>query len=424
MAGNSRPFYGWYLVAALFFIYGFGITPAYYSWSLVSREMIAELNFNQTRFGFVFSVFVLLYSVVGPAVGWGQRRIGIRAVMIAGAASTALGLVIMSRATNLWECVIGYSLLGGGGIGFTTIIPCQTLAQNWFNKRKALAIAIIFSSGGIIGKFWPQVVGKVLDTYGWRTTWIVIAGISVGVAVLVALFVRERPEDLDQFRDGIDPSLRPDDESIKTASDTDRWTAGQAMRTWQFVVLVICGVAYATPWGVAVGFSRLHLAAVGLERETIFAIVGTMSLVSIFGRFTGALGDMASPSKLLAISLMVEGAGMAMLLYADTPATARMAVILIGLGFGTAYISIPVVFAAYFGRNAFGMTAGVRILITGVFNALGPLVTGFLHDQTGSYAISFLSLGVFAIVAGIGAGILSKPPLPSMHRDPFARAGA
>jgi MFS family permease len=381
--------------------------------------MIAELDFNQTRFGLVFSVFVLLYSIVGPAVGWGQRKIGIRRVMILGALSTALGLVVMSRATTLWHCVLGYSLLGGGGIGFTTIIPCQTLAQNWFNKRKALAIAIIFSSGGIIGKFWPPVVGNILDAYGWRATWLIIAAISIAVAILVAIFVRERPEDLGQFRDGIDPGSRPDDLSIKDASETDRWTARDAMRTWQFVVLVICGVAYATPWGVAVGFSRLHFAEVGLERETIFALVGTMSLVSIIGRFSGALGDLASPSKLLALSLIVEGVGMGMMLYADDAATARIAVILIGLGFGTAYISIPVVFAGYFGRNAFGMTAGVRIFITGIFNGLGPVATGFAHDSTGSYAIPFLGLAVFTVIAGLAAAGLRKPPVPLVQEEPF-----
>lgn len=420
MSASPRSFYGWYLVAALFFIYGFGITPAYYSWSLLSQEMIAELGFNQTRFGLVFTVFILLYSIVGPAVGWAQAIIGIRRVMLLGALATALGLVIMSRATTLWECVVGYSLLGGAGIGFTTIIPCQTLAQNWFNKRKALATAIIFSSGGVIGKFWPEVVGPILDTYGWRTAWMAIAGISVAVAVVVALFVRERPEDIGQHRDGIDPSSRPEDVSLKMASETDRWTAGQAMRTWQFVVLVVCGVAYATPWGVAVGFSRLHFAEVGLDREVIFALVGTMSLVSIIGRFSGALGDLVSASKLLALALIIEGIGMAMMLYAKDAAMARIAVILIGLGFGTAYISIPVVFSGYFGRNAFGMTAGVRIFITGIFNGLGPVVTGFAHDTTGSYAIPFLGLAIFTMAAGVAAAALRKPPVPLVQDDAFA----
>lgn len=422
LAASSRPFYGWYLAAALFLIYGFGITPSYFSWSLVSKEMIAELSFDEAQFGLVFSVFVLLYSIVGPAVSLGQRAMGIRSVMVLGALSTSLGLVLMSRATTLWECVLGYSILGGAGIGFTTIIPCQTLAQNWFDKRKALVTAIILASGGIVGFFWPRIIGWILDTEGWRAAWLIIAGISAGVAVLAALFVRERPENLGQFRDGIDPTTRPHDTVLHIAAETDRWTASQAMRTWQFAVLIVCGIGYATPWGVAVAFSRLHFSEQGFERDVILGLVGTLSFVSIIGRLSGALGDLASPSKVLALSLIVEGLGMAMMFYGDTVTSARIAVVFIGLGFGTAYVSIPVVFSAYFGRNAFGMTAGVRIFITGIFNGLGPVATGFAFVQTGSYAIPFLTLAGFTTLAGIAALVLSKPPLPPLQEDPFETA--
>lgn len=413
MSNANRPFYGWFLVAMLWLIYGFGITPSYYSYGLLSKEMIADLGFDQTRFGLVFSIFILLYSIVGPGVGWAQRRIGIRMVMVLGALSTALGIFMMSRATELWHCVLGYSLLGGGGIGFTTIIPCQTLAQNWFSKRKALATAIIFSSGGIIGKFWPGVIGDVLDAQGWREAWMLIAGISLGVSVLAAVFVRETPESMGQHRDGIDPATVQEDASAIEAAETDRWNAAQAMRTWQFVVLVCCGVAYATPWGVAVGFGRLHFEEVNLSTEVAGALIGTMALTSIFGRFSGAIGDVVSASKLLGLSLIIEGVGMALILYTRSEAVGQIAVILVGLGFGTAYISVPVVFSSYFGRNAFGMTTGVRIFITGIFNGLGPVATGFAHDSTGSYAVPFLSLAAFAIGCGFMSMFLVKPPVPA-----------
>ncbi len=413
MSKQKPFFYGWVLVGFAWIVYGFGITPAYISWGFFAPEMIADLGFNRGDIGGVFGVFTFLYSGVGPLVGLAQARWGIRPVMTVGALCAAAGLLYMSRADSLLDCYIGFALLGGSGIGFSTIIPCQTLGQNWFLKRRALAIAIIFSAGGIVGRLWPPINRLVLEHADWRTGWMVIAGVSVICAILAALFIRDTPEQVGQLRDGATPDTSGASNDLNaSADDLDRWTASQALRTSQFAMLALCGCAYAIPWGVIASHGRLHLQDLGFEITTAGAILGTMFLVSVLGRFSAALGDIIAPQKVLSAALFIEGCGVALLLFASTKTLAYVAVILVGLGFGAAYISIPVVFAAFFGRKAFATTSGVRIFITGVFNGLSPLLTGLIYDQVESYAIPFLAIAALTIIGSLAAATLKSPPLP------------
>lgn len=424
MAGQRFFAYGWFIVAIGWICYGFGISPAYYSWGIFARSVMTELDYDRGQIGAIFGLFTLLYSCVGPLVGMSQTRFGVRWTMVGGFISTAVGLYITSIADTPIEFYLGFSILGGG-IGFATIVPCQTLGQNWFLKRRALALALIFTSGGIVGRIVaaannrfvgiqstdpsePGIVG-----YDWREGWLMWAAVSLTLAVVAGIFVRDTPEHVGQHRDGTPPSEDDDTDPVKAAINAkDDWTAKQAMRTPQFKLMILCGCAYAVPWGVVVGHLALHLTDIGFAEGVAGAFVGTMALISIAGRLGGALGDWFSPQLVLGASLLMEGLGVAGLLIAQSQALVYVCITLIALGFGIAYISVPVVFSAFFGRRAFGMTSGVRIFITGIFNGAGPWVAGMIFDATESYAIPFIALTALCAAGAVSAVLLKDPGLP------------
>ena len=147
--------------------------------------------------------------------------------------------------------------------------------------------------------------------------------------------------------------------------------------------------------------------------------MGSLALVSILGRLTGILGDKLNPRYVIIVGLALEGVGTAGFFYADTKAFAYFCLLLIGIGFGATYISIPVVFSDFFGRKAFGTTAGTRMLITGVFNGLGPYVTGLIADRTNSYFIPFMALALLCFIGSFAAAICTHPgTAPGSKPDP------
>lgn len=423
-----KIFYGWYIVAIAFVCYGFGIAPAYYSWGFYFPELSAELGYTKADLGMVFGLFTFLYSAVGPLVGYLQNKIGIRAIMTLGSILAAIGFVIVSKADSRIGFLIGFSVFGGVGIGMSTIIPTQTLGQNWFLRNRALAIAIIMCAGGIVGKIVPLIDAWVIENFDstWRAGWMLIAGISLGVGVLAYLFIRDTPEQLGLLRDGAPSTPEPKPEVNPTSNEVLpdpppepelTWGPWQALMTPQFLLITLAGIGYATPWGVVIAHGRTHLGEQGLEMGVIASVMGSAALVSIVGRLFGILGDRVNPRYVIIGGLLIEGLGTAGFFFADSKNMAMLCLILIGIGFGSTYIGIPVLFSEYFGRKAFGTTAGTRMLITGVFNGSAPWVSGLIADRIG-YFIPFMGLAALAWIGAFATIICKSPgPPPGAEKD-------
>ena len=411
-------FYGWLIVVTAGLCYGFGMSPVYYSWSIFAPSLTADLGIGRGDVGGVFGLFTALFQSVGVLVGLAIVRFGLRSVMVAGFCTTTAGLLFLSTADSALDCYIGFSILGGIGVGFSTIVPAQTLGQNWFLRRRALVIGVIFAFGGVVGWLVAPVDAWVLEHYQWRIGWIGIAGVSMVLALLAGALVRETPESMGQVRDGaVPPTEGGRDDVAPLAAISDRWTAAQAVRTPQFALMLVCGVAYSAPFNTAVAHLTLHLTDVGHPNAVAIGLVGTMALISIGGRVMGAAGDWISPQWALAVALALEGLGAGGLLLAADSTLALVAVALIGLGFGMAYISVPVVFSHFFGRKAFSVTTGIRMTITGVLAGLGPWLAGLAFDATGSYTGAFVGLMLVCWAGGACAAAMrhpGSPPAPSL----------
>jgi MFS family permease len=405
-----RRFYGWPLVAVAWVLYGFGVAPAYYSWGFFLPEVIEELGISRTQSGQIFGVYAFVGAAVAPLVGWALGRFGIRWMITLGSLAAAGGFWMVSRADTLAELYVSFALLVPCTHAFATLLPAQTLASNWFLKNRALAMGIILTAGGIVGPLWLQLDAWLLEHYSWRTGWMLIAGVSIVLAGVAALLVRDRPEDLGQLQDG----AASEDEVRRTAARLGAehgggWTAAEAMRTPQFYLMVLCGLGYAVPWYVLGAHGRLHLQDLGMSAQVAAGILGSMALVSTFGRLGGIAADRVAPTTVLGAALLIETAGSVLLLFARSQPLAYAAVIAIGIGFGVSYVAIAAAFSSFFGRKAFATTTGTRFLIGGVFNAATPPLAGLVFERTGSYGPAFLGLVVIGLVGATVAFTLRPP---------------
>ena len=203
MAGSRRfYYYGWVMVAAGFVCYGFGLSPAYNSWGFYGPELVEDLGLSRAQIGSVFGLFGLMYSFAAPASGAAIGRWGLRLTMSLGSMVAAAGFYLLSRATSVWDCYLGFSIVGGIGIGLSSQLPCQTIASLWFRRYRARAMAIIISGGGFVGVGVPYFNRFMLEQADWRSGWEWIALTSVGVGVFAYLVVRDRPESVGLEVDG------------------------------------------------------------------------------------------------------------------------------------------------------------------------------------------------------------------------------
>ncbi len=403
-----RPFfYGWIALGAGAACYGFGISPAYYGWGVLAPDIAGDLGLDRGEVGGVFGLFNLLNQCVGFLVGIAIARFGLRPVMVAGFVLTALGMLHLAGAETVLDCYVGFSLLAGLGVGGSTLVPCQTLAQNWFLRRRALAIGLTFTAGAIVGAGVPPAAAAIGD---WREAWRVAAGVATVLALVAVLLVRDTPEQVGQVRDGAAPAWPSAEAALRAAAG--EWRAVHAVRTPQFALLLGCGLAYAMPWSALVTHLPLHFDDAGYATAAVAGFVSAMVLCSSGGRLLGAAGDWLPPQYVLAGALAVEGLGAGLVLAAEQPAVAGVAVTLVGLGFGVAYTSVPVVFSHFFGRRSFSVTAGVRLTLTGAVASLAPWLSGELFDATGSYTAPFLGLMAVGLAGAACAAALRHPGAP------------
>jgi MFS family permease len=130
----------------------------------------------------------------GIAMGWLAERIGVRAVVLFGAAMIGAGLTISSLGglTQLYiSSFLLVGLLGAAGM----FAPLMTYVSRWFDVRRGTAIALISAGQYVAGALWPAVFQLGIDTIGWRHTMLAYAVfVVVLILPLAAIFLRRPPD--------------------------------------------------------------------------------------------------------------------------------------------------------------------------------------------------------------------------------------
>ena len=157
-------------------------------------------------------------------------------------------------------------------------------------------------------------------------------------------------------------------EGAQLAGDVpaNNFTLRQAISTPHFYIATLADIANAVPWRIITAHGRLHLETLGFAPTIAAAILGVRVGMSGVGRLSGSLSDFLRPTYVLAFALLMSAIGVGGLRYVESVNFAYLCVVLMGIGYGAAFTSIPVVFGNFFGREAFVGTAGMRVAATGV----------------------------------------------------------
>ena len=161
-----------------------------FSWSHSDGASIASVNF-------------LVYALAAPFVGFAFDRFGPRVLMPLGGALVGGGLLLSGFGNTLWQLYFSFGLitaLGQGALGF---VGHNALISFWFVRRRATAIGIASMGQGMGALIMVPLTQFLIDRIGWRSTFIVTAGlILIAIVPANALFQRRAPQDVGQLPDG------------------------------------------------------------------------------------------------------------------------------------------------------------------------------------------------------------------------------
>jgi len=243
---EKTDFYGWKLLAVFWLVLFVNLAFPAYGSSVINAYMGADLHLDRKMLGLPYSVYMIMSGLPAPLVAMCVNRKGVRFTLVLGSLFVITGSVIMALfVSSALGAALAFGLIVGTGVATGGALATQTGVTYWFVKRRALALSILLSGGGIGGFVAAKLLnGVILAAHGnWRMGWWVVAGLSALVAVIAAVFVKERPADLGQQPDGIPTDAGSASKGVASGNrtghiTTEQWTYGEVVRSPQLWLML------------------------------------------------------------------------------------------------------------------------------------------------------------------------------------------
>jgi MFS family permease len=420
-----RVFYGWWIVFACAGIIFIAAGTFFYGFGAIFDSLVEEFGWSRASISLAFSMRAEVGGIFAPLMGYMVDRLGPRRLLTAGVIGVGLGFLWISRMDTLWE-FYGAVILIALGMSACGGLVAQVAVANWFDRRRGRAMALLAMGAGTSG-VTVVALAWLISFYGWRGALVILALVTWGVGIPLAMVVRRRPEDYGLAPDGA-PAPAAASPAVDRASPTpappDGMTARQAVRTRAFWLL---SLAFAVSWfGItAIVVHQIPaLTATGFSPESAAVVVTVTTVASLTGRLGfGWLADLRDKRLVLAAAFLMQAAGI--LLFAAVRVWWHLIpfLILYAPGYGGSIPVRPALQAEYFGRRALGSIMGLTFFITSLGTVLGPVFAGWMYDVMESYRLAFV-ITAFISLAAIPL-VLSMPrPVPQAAGDGVAAVQA
>lgn len=146
-------------------------------------------RFNQSAVAtaWVFSLFTTFLLIMGPVVSALCHRFSGRSVVFWGSILCFIGILLSAFAPSLEFLYFSYSVVGGFG-RCLTYTPSLILVNNYFNKRRGLAVGITTAGVGFGMFSFPPLIEGIFGNYGYQGAMLILSAISLETFVCAALF--------------------------------------------------------------------------------------------------------------------------------------------------------------------------------------------------------------------------------------------
>ena len=404
--GNRSFHYGWVIVLTGMLCIMACLGIGRFAIGMLLPSMAATLGLTYSQMGFISTANFLGYLASVLVSGFWAVRIGPRRLIFFSLFLVGLSMALVSQAKTFSHVLVLYMLTGiGSG---ATNVPVMGLVSAWFKakKRGRAAGFVVIGSGFAImlsGKLIPY-INTVSGSEGWRISWLLMSCMVTAIAVIGAIFIRNRPEDKGLLPVG----------SEEAAAGAGQAAARPQINVYKEWVIYYLGLIYFLFGYTYVIYATFIVTTLVKERGfsesgagSFWAWVGFLSLFSgpVFGTLSDKLGRKAG--LIIVFSLQT----LAYLLVAS--GLPGMFLYLSIFFYGIVAWSIPSIMAAavgdYVGARHAAAAFGFVTFIFGFGQISGPSVAGILAERTGSFSSSFYMAAAFAGAAILLTAFLKKP---------------
>ncbi|MFC2045844.1 MFS transporter [Chloroflexota bacterium] len=413
---TRKVFYGYWILAALFFclfiLGGCGI----YSFSLFVRPLQDEFGWGRGEIMMAYTLFFLSMGGTAPLIGRLVIRYEARKVIAIGASIGGLGFILLTLMQNLGHFYASYIVIAVG-LSASGMVPATTVISNWFNKRRGIAIGIVTAGIPAGGITLARVIGGYsIPNFGWETSYLVLALITLVIVPIVLIVIKTRPAEIGLYSDGASELELVSEVNIPLTSEGINLK--KASTTSTFWLMVASFVIYGFVSDGVFQHQVPYLQDIGFPVATAAANLSVWGLGGLSGRlFFGWLCDQIQAKYVLCISLGLKLVAIIVLMNL-TPTSPQLILwiyaILMGASMGATVTTSSMLVSKNFGLSSYSIIFGTVSLATSIGSATGPLFLGYMYDNMTTYHLAFIILLVLSTAAIPIALAIRRPTLSSI----------
>jgi MFS family permease len=266
------------MLAAVFYLYDFilRVTP-----SIIVHPLMKSYGIDAATVGFISAFYYYIYTPCQLPSGAVVDKYSPRWVLTVSVLFCAFGTLIFAYTHTLWIAYIARLMMGFGSA--FAFVGALKLASLWLRRRYFALFTGMATALGTLGAVMTDTaLSHLVHEFGWRQAVAITAYIGFGLAVLIILFVRDRPHWVP-----------------KPHAEHDSWVniakrLWQIMTIWRFWIIGIVGALlflpvnmFASLWGIDFLESAYHLSAVHAASATSLIFWG----ITVAAPFVGWISD-------------------------------------------------------------------------------------------------------------------------------------
>ncbi len=193
------------ILAAIYFFVYFHRTSS----AVIAKELMAEFAVSAVAIGLMSSLYFYPYAVMQIPVGTLSDTLGTRKTATFFTFIAFVGATLFGLAANFQMALVARLLMGIGVSG--VYIPTLKILSQWFREQEFASLTgVLLAVGnfGAISSAYP--LAMMVIAFGWRNSFLVIGVITLILAILCWVIVRDSPVSV-----GLEPVVKSEKAEVK-----------------------------------------------------------------------------------------------------------------------------------------------------------------------------------------------------------------
>ncbi|TWH47639.1 OFA family MFS transporter [Sporomusa sp. KB1] len=372
--------------------------------SVLAKPMVALRGWSMTDLSLAYSIYTFCFAICGIFSGRAVDLYGAKKSMYLGAFLFGGGWFFTGMCESLTQLYFVYGVIagGGGGIMYNPVIAATL---RWFPDKRGKISGMLLASASIGPFILAPLASIALEKAGVTGTFELLGSLFFITIIAVGWMMDSAPANYKPK--GWNP-VSSTANTTPNKDDNKDYEWKDMLSTPLFYMLLAVFICASTAGAMMVNST----AVIAQTQISVAATVGALAvsistMTNFIGRlFFGAIYDKIGGFKSLLLSLAMTCVALILIGSAKSMPLFITCVIILGFAFGGLLVAFPPITGKYFGTKNLGVNYGIMFLGYSGGCFVGPRLSSYFFDTTGSFAMAYISAAGLAVLGAILVGII------------------